>query len=58
VVPHFEIMEMDVDRVPWMDEVVTVQPVIEDGKLVLPTGPGWGTDINEEVVRAHPPKGG
>jgi L-alanine-DL-glutamate epimerase-like enolase superfamily enzyme len=58
VVPHFEIMEMDVDRVSWMDEVVTVPPVIEDGMLVLPTGPGWGTDINEEVVRAHPPKRG
>jgi L-alanine-DL-glutamate epimerase-like enolase superfamily enzyme len=29
--------------------------VIEDGHLVLPTGPGWGVEVNEEVIRAHPP---
>jgi L-alanine-DL-glutamate epimerase-like enolase superfamily enzyme len=23
---------------------------------VVPTRPGWGTDINEDVVRAHPPR--
>jgi hypothetical protein len=23
--------------------------------LLLPTGPGWGVEINEEVIRAHPP---
>jgi L-alanine-DL-glutamate epimerase-like enolase superfamily enzyme len=22
----------------------------------LPTGPGWGTEINEATVRAHPPR--
>jgi len=33
-----------------------VPPVIEDGHLVLPSGPGWGADINEEAVRAYPPK--
>jgi L-alanine-DL-glutamate epimerase-like enolase superfamily enzyme len=22
----------------------------------VPTRPGWGTDINEDVVRAHPPR--
>jgi len=22
----------------------------------VPTRPGWGADINEEAVRAHPPK--
>jgi L-alanine-DL-glutamate epimerase-like enolase superfamily enzyme len=26
------------------------------GELVLPTDPGWGTDVNEEAVRAHPPR--
>jgi len=23
--------------------------------LLIPTGPGWGAEINEEVLRAHPP---
>lgn len=56
VVPNMRIMEIDVDHVPWYDELVTVKPVIVDGHLHLPTGPGWGTEINEEAVRAHPPK--
>jgi len=54
--PNFRIMEIDIDDVPWKDELVTVPPVIEDGHLVLPSGPGWGADINEEAVRAYPPK--
>ncbi len=55
-VPTFRIMEIDIDDVPWKDDLVTVPPVIEDGHLVLPTGPGWGADLDEEAVRAHPPR--
>lgn len=56
-VPNFRIMEIDIDDVPWKDELVTVPPVIEQGHLVLPTGPGWGAEVNEAVIRAHPPRG-
>jgi L-alanine-DL-glutamate epimerase-like enolase superfamily enzyme len=49
-------MEIDIDDVPWKDDLVTVPPVIKDGYLQLPTGPGWGADLDEEVIRAHPPK--
>jgi L-alanine-DL-glutamate epimerase-like enolase superfamily enzyme len=56
VVPNFRIMEIDPDRVPWYDDLVTVTPRIENGYLLLPDGPGWGTEINEEAVRAHPPR--
>jgi len=28
--------------------------VIEDGELIVPDRPGWGCDIDEDVVRAHP----
>ncbi|MCY4503614.1 MAG: mandelate racemase/muconate lactonizing enzyme family protein, partial [Alphaproteobacteria bacterium] len=55
-VPNFRIMEIDIDDVPWKDDLVTVPPQIENGELILPTGPGWGADVNEEAVRAHPPK--
>jgi L-alanine-DL-glutamate epimerase-like enolase superfamily enzyme len=58
VVPNFRIMEIDPDTVPWQDDLVTVTPQIENGYLLLPTEPGWGTDINEEAVRAHPPANG
>jgi L-alanine-DL-glutamate epimerase-like enolase superfamily enzyme len=56
VVPNVRIMEIDPDTVPWYDELVTVKPEIMDGYLRLPTGPGWGTEVNEEAVRAHPPR--
>ena len=55
-VPNFRIMEIDIDDVPWKDEILTRIPEIKDGQLKLPSGPGWGTDLNEEVIRAHPPK--
>jgi len=54
-VPNFRIMEIDIDDVPWKDDLVTIPPIIEDGHLILPTGPGWGADVNEDAVRAHPP---
>jgi len=55
-IPNFRIMEIDIDDVPWKDELVTVAPVIDKGELVVPTAPGWGADIDEKVLRAHPPR--
>ncbi len=55
-VPNFRIMEIEVDDVPWKDELVTVPPRIEQGRMLVPTAPGWGAEINEAAVRAHPPK--
>jgi L-alanine-DL-glutamate epimerase-like enolase superfamily enzyme len=57
LVPNFRIMEVDVDDVPWKDDLVTQAPVIDQGSFVLPSIPGWGSDINEEVVAAHPAAG-
>jgi galactonate dehydratase len=56
VAPNVRIMEIDVDQAPWVDDLVTVKPDIRDGYLYLPSGPGWGTEVNEEAVRAHPPQ--
>jgi L-alanine-DL-glutamate epimerase-like enolase superfamily enzyme len=55
-IPNFRIMEFDADEVPWKPKLLTNPYVIEDGAMLLPTGPGWGTVVNEAVVRAHPPK--
>ena len=54
VLPNVRIMEIDVDDVPWKDDLATVKPEIVDGCYTVPTGPGWGTDLNEEVAREHP----
>ena len=56
VVANFRIMEIDVDTVPWYNDLVTVKPHIDQGHLYLSDGPGWGTEVNEEAVLAHPPK--
>lgn len=55
-VPNFRIMEIDIDGVPWRDEIVDNPPVFENGDYVLPKGPGWGVEPNEEAMRRHPPK--
>jgi len=56
-VPNFRIMEIDIDSVKWRDEFFTAPPVIENGDYILPTGPGWGVEVNEAAVRARPPGG-
>jgi len=50
-----QILEVDVDDVPWKDKIVTHVPPVVNGVLTLPTGPGWGVDVNEEELVRHPP---
>lgn len=54
VLPNVRIMEIDVDDVPWREAMVTHLPKIENGHLTIPTGAGWGTEMVEDVLRAHP----
>ncbi|MEM7670696.1 MAG: mandelate racemase/muconate lactonizing enzyme family protein [Pseudomonadota bacterium] len=54
-IPNFRIMEIDIDDVPWKDDVVS-PPEIRDGHLILGNAPGWGVEINEEAIRSHPPR--
>lgn len=54
VLPNVRIMEIDVDDVPWREDMVTNVPEIENGYLTIPSGPGWGIEMVEEVLKAHP----
>jgi L-alanine-DL-glutamate epimerase-like enolase superfamily enzyme len=54
--PNLRIMEIDIDRLPWDEELFTAAPKFENGHLVVPATPGWGTEPVEEAIRAHPPK--
>jgi len=54
VTPNLRILEVDVDDVSWKDDLVTNPPKIKNGYLSIPSKPGWGTELNEEVLRAHP----
>ncbi len=53
-IPNARILEYDVDDVPWRDELVTALPEISAGELRIPAGPGWGVEVNEDVVAQHP----
>ena len=55
-VPNLRIMEIDIDRLPWDEELFTAAPKFEKGHLVVPDAPGWGTEPVEEAIKAHPPK--
>ena len=54
-VPNLRIMEIDMDRVSWDHELFSHLPIIENGHLVIPDRPGWGTEPDEAGLRAHPP---
>jgi galactonate dehydratase len=41
---------------PWVNTVVRGAPVVRDGCFELPTRPGLGIELDEEVIRAHPPR--
>ena len=54
-IPNLRIMEVDIDRIAWDHELFTHVPEYENGHLVMPDRPGWGTDPIEEAILAHPP---
>ena len=53
-IPNVRILEVDVDDVPCRETLTTAVPQIEDGVLTIPGDPGWGVDLNEDVLREHP----
>ena len=55
-VPNFRIMEIDIDGVPWRDEIVDTPALFDKGDYLLPTGPGWGVEVDEAGLRKHPVK--
>ena len=56
VLPNVRIMEIDVDDVPWKDDILSWKPEIINGDLLVPHKPGWGAELNEEIFKIHPPK--
>lgn len=52
-VSNLRIAEVDVDDVPWRDELFTALPTIEKGNFKCSDSPGWGTELNEKVLAKH-----
>lgn len=53
VSPNIRICEIDIDDVPWKDDLITAPLEIEQGSALIPSRPGWGADLNEEVAKSH-----
>ena len=54
-IPNCFMQEIFLNFLPIYQQMLTVPIEVEDGYARLPEGPGWGTDIREEVIRDHPP---
>ena len=53
-VPNVRIQEIDIDDVPWKDDLTGGALTFHDGGLLdVPTRPGWGVDLDEDVAREH-----
>jgi L-alanine-DL-glutamate epimerase-like enolase superfamily enzyme len=53
-IPNVRILEVDVDDVPWREQLTTAVPEIAQGVLTIPSCVGWGVDIDEDVLKEHP----
>jgi L-alanine-DL-glutamate epimerase-like enolase superfamily enzyme len=51
--PNHRIMELDVDAVAWDAELLTAAPSPIDGAVPLPTGRGWGSEVDASALRRH-----
>ncbi len=52
--PNFIITEYFVNFEPWGREAATPAFEVEDSHIALPTAPGLGIDLDEDVLKAHP----
>lgn len=50
---NFTVLEFHGQDVPWWGDLVEGGPLIVDGAIALPSAPGLGVTLNEDVARAH-----
>ncbi|MHB9091529.1 MAG: mandelate racemase/muconate lactonizing enzyme family protein [Chloroflexota bacterium] len=51
---NVRILEIDIDDVPWKNDLVTEPVEIVGGHLRIPNRAGWGADLNEQEIARHP----
>lgn len=54
VLPNFRVLELQWGEVAWRTDIVSPAERFLRGMISVPEGPGFGVDLNESVVRAHP----
>jgi galactonate dehydratase len=54
-IPNFLILETFQDYdVPWRESLTSGTPRVKDGFYEVPSAPGWGLQVNEAAIAAHP----
>jgi L-rhamnonate dehydratase len=51
--PYFEFISPDVYESPLRRKLVSPEPTVEDGYMALPTSPGLGIELDEEVLQTY-----
>jgi len=56
-IPNFLAMEYHAREVPWWNDMVVRTgesgPILDDGSIRVPEGPGLGVELNRDVVEPH-----
>jgi len=52
--PNAVMQELVVPRLPVYNEILSEPLVVKDGYFELPSGPGWGVEINDEALAKYP----
>jgi len=54
VLRNFRLLELQWGEASWRSDVLNPPEQFVDGSIAVPTRPGFGVQLNERVVRAHP----
>jgi galactonate dehydratase len=54
VLTNFRLLELQWGEVDWRPEVVVPYEKFERGTIAVPERPGFGIELNDKLVRAHP----
>ena len=50
VIPNLTTMEFEVDGAVWGDRLLQAPPAVTQGQFPVPTGPGWGCELDERAL--------
>ena len=50
---NVRISESDPVQAPWREELFTVLPEVNNGMMKIPMGPGWGTELREDMAKKY-----
>ncbi|MBR0458303.1 MAG: mandelate racemase/muconate lactonizing enzyme family protein [Victivallales bacterium] len=53
VAPNF-LMQERLFLNDWRNDIISNPLIVQDGFLTVPDGPGWGIELNDDLVKAHP----